>query len=289
MALPALSACATETTIDLSLTLGRERPQGGEATWLLTRTFDGQDKPWMSVARRDDGYLIRVHGSADFHVDLSGSQIDCVPVLGCPEADLEQLFLDQIIPQVLHLRGQPSFHASAIVTADGRVVGFLGNSGAGKSTMAAALGGGHGSVCDDSLSLRIEGDQISVFPGYPSVRLASDSATALCSDRDELNVVAPRTNKLRVPMKSEASARLLSQLYVLDAGDHPSPEKIPLSKRDALLELAKYVHRLDPNDRERLREEMNLLEAVVLRVPVALLRYRHDYDDIAKVRALVLP
>ncbi len=44
-------------------------------------------------------------------------------------------------------------HASAIATDDGRVVGFVGPSGAGKTTLVAALARTHGYVTDEALAI----------------------------------------------------------------------------------------------------------------------------------------
>lgn len=54
-------------------------------------------------------------------------------------------------------------HASAVALDDGRVIGFVGPSGRGKTTAAQALGRAHGYVTDETLAIRPDG---SIVP-YP--------------------------------------------------------------------------------------------------------------------------
>src|SRR5262245_24890934 len=92
--------------------------------WHLVRTFEGEDAPWLSVARVPRGYLLRVHDVADFWVRADGTEIVGSPGVDCPAELLEQLLLDQILPQMLYLRGRTCLHASAVALDDGTVLGF---------------------------------------------------------------------------------------------------------------------------------------------------------------------
>lgn len=74
-----------------------------------------------------------------------------------------EVLADQITSEVTltginRLRGQAlMLHAAAISTDDGRVIGFVGPSGRGKTTASRALGAAFGYVTDETLAIRPDG------------------------------------------------------------------------------------------------------------------------------------
>lgn len=74
-----------------------------------------------------------------------------------------EVLADQITSEVTltginRLRGQAlMLHAAAVSTDDGRVVGFVGPSGRGKTTASRALGTAFGYVTDETLAIRPDG------------------------------------------------------------------------------------------------------------------------------------
>lgn len=255
--------------------------------WLVVRTFQGDTRPWLSVARLAlGGYLLRVHGLADFRVDATGSEILCAPAPNCAPASIEQLLADQVLPQVLHLRGRPCFHASAVADREGDVVAFLGPSGAGKSTLAGSFGAMCSLVSDDCLALTL-GDRVLVEPSYPSVRLFRDSAAVLSATPAELPSASPHTDKLRVARTPASGPLVLRRIHLLAASDD-GVSMTRLGAKEALLRLAEHLHRLDPLDRARLAGELSFLEQIVRRVPIVRLAYPRSFDALAEVRARVL-
>jgi len=188
--------------------------------WLVVRTFPQEERAWLSAARVAGGYLLRVHDLADFVVDAGGTKVLCAPEPGCDEATLEQLLVDQILPQVLHLRGRFSLHASSVAWTSDAVVGFAGLSGAGKSTLAASLAQGRSLVSDDCLAITLSSAGVLVHPSYPSARLCRDSAQALFGNRAALELASPRTSKLRVALPVSSGPLVLRRLYILEEHFH---------------------------------------------------------------------
>src|SRR5262249_52962005 len=87
-----------------------------------------------------------------------------------------------VIPRVLHLRGTTCLHASAVLL-DGKLLAFSGASGAGKSTIAAALAArGCQLVSDDVLPLRVTPTCLLAGPGLPELRLYPAAAVRLGID-----------------------------------------------------------------------------------------------------------
>ncbi len=247
---------------------------------------DSVDAPGKPSTHRD--FLLRIHGLADFVVDGRGESILCAPASNCAPESVEQLLVDQIIPRVMHLRGEPCLHSSAVALPSQGVIALLGETGAGKSTTCAALCERGGvAVCDDSLAVRMEGSRVRVFPGYPSLRVWSDSARALYGSADTLPLASPRTDKRRVLGPTAEEPLYLTRVLVLGHGEG-DPELCPLSGLEAVRELTLCLPRLDPEGTEPLDAEFRLLTDLAARIPIERLRFRHDWDELDRVLELIM-
>jgi hypothetical protein len=243
----------------------------------------------VSIGRCRDGFVVRFPGHADFCIARDGAMVVGAPVDGSPPEMLAQLFLDQVLPLALHARGTFSFHASS-VALDGRaLVAFVGQTGAGKSTLATSLARAAPDILfsDDCLAIAATSSGVIAHPSYASARLWPESADALFSDRGALPLASPRTAKLRAALPAAAESMPLRRLYLIESGEGP-PAVSPLGRRDALIRLAGHLYRLDIGDRARLAGELDLLEAVVARVPVAVLAYRRAYEELPAVREVIV-
>lgn len=115
-------------------------------------------------------------------------------------------------------------HGSA-VAIEGQGVGFLGRSGTGKSTIAAALHSlGHSFVSDDLTAVSIPETGPQVVPSYPRLKLWADAAHSLDMFSDDLPRVHPGYDKRIVDVESgfSSSPQPLRRLYVLDIGEKVS-------------------------------------------------------------------
>jgi hypothetical protein len=243
----------------------------------------------ISFARLDDGYLLRCHGLADFHVAADGAIVRCDARKNCPAATLRHLLLDQVMPLVLALRGAIVLHGSGVHIDGIGVVAFVGAAGAGKSTLAAALGvSGHQIVADDSLVVRRLGARPVVVPGYPGARLWRDATRGLGLPTPG-TAVAHYTSKRRVvapALPFRRAAGPLKAIFVLgrrrgDAGARVSrataaPAAIgrPVAPRDRLIALTRCAFVLDVQDRAQLAAMFSGLAWLVSCVPVLRLHLR---------------
>lgn len=116
----------------------------------LDRTF---------LRRRDGSYLLRFRGLCDFEIDAKLQNVAVRRVEQDNQWDVSaaegaELLLAGAIPSfVLAMLGHVVLHASAVAW-EGRAVAFVGQSGQGKSTMAALLcGAGASLITDDALRL----------------------------------------------------------------------------------------------------------------------------------------
>lgn len=146
---------------------------------------------------------------------------------------------------LLHQRGFLVLHSSVVARA-GDAVAFLGDSGWGKSTIAAALHAkGYDLVADDVGAITIGPDGPHVLPGYPQVKLWPDAAALLGETPENLPLLHPRFDKRGWPAARGFSSepRRLVRTYVIAPGSAPAIER--LEPREACFEVMShwYGHR----------------------------------------------
>ena len=93
---------------------------------------------WTQFFRAGSEYLLRFPQLADFLVSAGGDTVTCYPVPGVTSDTVEHLYHNQVLPLALSKQELTTFHASAIV-ANGKAMAFIGESGRGKSTLAASF------------------------------------------------------------------------------------------------------------------------------------------------------
>lgn len=116
---------------------------------------------------------LRVHGIADFLMELETGRIDCVPQPASDPGYVPILITGLVLSCYLLLQGHRVLHASAVqVDEIGGAIALLGSSGMGKSTVATMLAAGGGRlVSDDVLRLDPRGDDLMCVLGVNETRL----------------------------------------------------------------------------------------------------------------------
>ena len=133
----------------------------------------------FTIHRCHRGFILPFPEPTDFEMTADGLTARCAPVPGTPPPLYEHLYLNQVKPLMLSYQGRLVFHASAVVTRSGAIA-FLGASGRGKSTLAAAFAAAGGTLLtDDGLLLDETGGAFRVVPGHASIRLRGDSRREL--------------------------------------------------------------------------------------------------------------
>lgn len=146
----------------------------------------------------------------------AGHRITVDPAPGALISHVRFHLLSTALVVLLIQRGNLLLHGSAVSMGD-HAVGFLGDGGMGKSTLAAQLGlMGCPIVSDDLLVFTEEDGDIWVSPGPPFLKLWPDSASELLLD-NVANVGTRASVKLRANAPTLfARARLpLKKLFVL--------------------------------------------------------------------------
>jgi len=265
------------------------------ARWFLRSTFSNSDGLAL-CGKIEGGYLLRYLGFADFIVDSAGRELRCARVEpGTSPQTLRHLLLDRVLPLVLNLVGHDVLHATAVVTARG-VCAFIGPAGAGKSTIAASFAAaGYTIFCDDCLVVKVNGG-ILCTPGYPGVRLWTDSFPAL---GDQFATVC-------TPAGTNSKFRILGDGGTFPDGLHPliaiyrisrATDRRPalsaarvehLTGSEAFIELASSAYVLDVTEQSTLRRHFRFIERLVTGIPVGRLWLPNDLGLLPAARRMIL-
>lgn len=251
---------------------------------------------WFSCARlRNDSYYIRWKGLWDFLVSAKGKRITARRI----GAESMESFYDYLLTQVLSFallrQGIEPLHASVVVI-DGRAVGFLGDSGHGKSTLVANfLKSGFPLVTDDMLVLQRRNGRFMAHPGLPRIKLFPRRAMTLLGRRVNGARMNPSTSKKVVPLRSDEACRVsvpLHSLYVLNPpATAMRNQKVMirrLSRREAFVALIQNTFNYKMNVPERLKSNFLFNSSLAMITPVSALSYPRTFSSLAIVRNAVL-
>jgi hypothetical protein len=250
----------------------------------------------LSYVRKQSHSIFRFPRVADFIVSADHRSIRCVTQSDTSLETVKHLLLDLVLPRVLSQRGQMVIHASCVLIPGGTVA-FMGASGAGKSTIAAALHSrGFPILSDDCLLLQERGDLIYGAPSYVTLRLWPDSVTGVFGDDMPTRPVTHQSSKKRLLLPQgdtapKEGAFPLHAIYCLDRAPRHS-EGIDIrrqtSKRDAFLTLARNSFQLNTIDLESIDEMFTSVERIITAVPLYSLNFRRDYDNLDALCRAVL-
>lgn len=168
-----------------------------------------------------------------------GKEVCIIPEREVEHSRIRLNLVGVVMAFVLYQRGLLVLHA-ACNSMKGGAVGFIGESGFGKSSMAVALYlRGFSLLTDDVLAIETAGDFPIGYAGFPQVKLDPESAVSLNIARDRLHELHSSQQKLglRLATGFESSSLPLRCLYILGQGD--SVVITPLSPSQSLIELVR--------------------------------------------------
>jgi hypothetical protein len=169
-------------------------------------------------------------GSAEI---FNGQDIALTPFEDVEASIFSFAILGPIIALVLHSRHFLTLHASC-ASLNGKAVAFMGDKGAGKSTiMAATIAAGHQLVADDIAALRRDANVDVCRHGYPLMKVSDASLAAfpaLVANGGEV-VAAPIGDKhlVRFPTQPQDDVPILG-LFVLTRGVQPAIKRLELEE-----------------------------------------------------------
>jgi hypothetical protein len=173
-----------------------------------------------------------------FHI-RGGREIVVDPL---PDADpllLRAMLQGRLMAYLLRQRGCLPLHASA-VAIDGQAILFLGESGAGKSTTAAAFySRGHSVLADDVGAVRVVDGVVELRTAWPGLRLLDDS-TEIIRHRAAASGFQYDKHVYRLLRPESAGSNPVKRIYfleyaMLDCRPPVRTDLIPESSAVALL------------------------------------------------------
>lgn len=161
---PAAPGAEPDLVVRLGLPVERKLPVP-EGTQVAR--VDGPDGPSFSVVRaQDDSFLLRFHGACDIQVSADLAEAVVRPALGAPAGIESVLAAGALLAFQLYQRGHLVLHASAVDLGESALA-FVGQSGMGKSTMAAVMCAAGARLITDDV-LRVDDES-----GTPLARLGA--------------------------------------------------------------------------------------------------------------------
>ena len=192
--------------------------QRGELLYESKLQFGGI--PYYVLHRTDRGDMFSY--CDDVHILLESNRITAYTTEKERYRILQSRLLSSAIAYWLEQRGVTMLHASSIKVGEG-AVGFLADSGMGKSTMAANfVARGNEMLGDDLLACRVVEQHAEVLPMFPSLRLYSAQVERFFGATDGIETVQPYEDKLRLDVGAHGYGRFcgitqkLSCLYFLE-------------------------------------------------------------------------
>lgn len=229
--------------------------------------FDGRaflaGRERQLICRHQQGnYLFEVEDLGQFLLEHKGPALRVVAATsGVTEELLAEVLLGPLLALALATDDVLLLHASACEVA-GQIVLFLGESGTGKSTLAANLGGNL--LADDQVA--IDAISIEMLPEFPQPKLAPERLESL---------------------RGAGRRRVGSVVLLEKAGPENEPDLSPLSPMIAAAGILRHTTAARCFDSRLLRKHLDFAAALVAQIPCQRLVYPHRDDVFPRIAALL--
>jgi hypothetical protein len=244
---------------------------------------------------RDGSTYVRWEGVGEFLISPDGRQITGRQDDEAHEESFQVYLLGQALSYALVKQGFEPLHATAIVV-NGEAVVLLGNSGFGKSSLAACfLDAGHRLLTDDLLILRPTGQGIMAYPGPPRIKLFPKLARRFRHEAARGIAMSLESKKLILPLRHAQSVRHPVPLGGIYALLPPRPiarrqavRLTPLSPRESFIALVKNTFNYRIVNPARLERQFDAAAGVVSVMPVKKVSYPRILARLPEVRDALL-
>jgi hypothetical protein len=244
---------------------------------------------------RDGSTYLRWEGLSEFLVSADGLRITFGWIGPASWEAFQVYLLGQALSFALVKRGYEPLHATSVV-AEGRAVVFLGDSGFGKSSLAACfLRAGHQLLTDDLLLLREGPGGFRAYPGPPRIKLLPDMAGRFLGKGvtgPPMNLDTEKRVIALAPHQRCVTPVPLGAIYALG-----SPREVArkqrvrierLSSRQAFVTLVASTFNRTIVGADRLQRQFHATARLAAVVPVKKLVYPRRLESLPLVRELVL-
>lgn len=193
-----------------------------------------------------DAFLFATPSGTCFHY-RRGAGIAVNQAKSGSDEETDLFYHGTVYGGVAWLNGLVPLHASSVVSQD-KVIAFTGDSGEGKSTMAAALARhGFSHRSDDVLLVETSGDTITAWPDRDRIKLCDDAFEMVEASR-QAPVEAGSGKFFAVidcPGIDAGGPLPLTDLIVLQTAEHGEPQLEPCTGSAKMPHLIKSMYRIE--------------------------------------------
>lgn len=288
--------CESNSVIQIQV--GGQSGFKGQAPNWFHEWSDSHGNISISVGRVEDDYLLRFPNVAEFLIDIDSNVIQCFFDPDTSPDTIQHLLVDQVVPRILGQQGQLVVHAGCVMMPNGEAIAFLGDSGWGKSTLAASFyESGLQLLTDDCLLIDMQANKAVGIPNYAGVRLFNDSADQVIGQSSPLFPVAHYTDKKRLIMHGDQNnnserASLEAIFLLVDPMECDQQTVVNIEAVTGVGEMMEIIKRmfvLDVTDKQ-LQASLfkKVAELLASGVPIYRLSYPRDYSLLSRVRDSVI-
>ncbi len=254
------------------------------------------DDSWYQLGILDDGaFYARWTGVGEFLVSLDGHKIICHQFDIATSESFHVYLLGQALSFALVRSGLEPTHATTVVI-NGEAVVFLGDSGVGKSTLAASfVNAGHSLLTDDLLVFKTVENRVIGFPGPARIKLFPKIAKRFLSNASDGVCMNPDTRKLILPLDDSDKHLIpvpVRVIYSLLPADNDIDDKTvhveALSSREGFVELVKNTYNTRIVNSHRLSQQLEQTSNVAARVPVRRLLIPRGLDQLLSFQNMII-
>lgn len=245
--------------------------------WARSQDRAPSGHPWLTMQRfiDDGGFYCQFGNHIEFAIDGTGKHIWSAALCEDSISTATPYLYGFVFGLAFYLQGATCLHASAVIVEDKAVL-FVGDSGYGKSSLAAAFVlQGYPLLTDDLVVLKPRNHSFLIPPAVPAIRLQADTADLMFGSNHTLPQSDVDSDKYQYELdeKSPLFARHatpLAAIYLLSKANlsHKSRAITQLSKRESLLNLSRFGYLPSLMDTKMRRTEFETLASLVRTIPV---------------------
>ncbi|MDJ0736125.1 MAG: hypothetical protein QNJ47_19020 [Nostocaceae cyanobacterium] len=217
-----------------------------------------------------------------------GREIIIEPLPNVDESLLRTVVLGPVLCVLLGQRGLLVLHASCI-NINNKAVAFMGGSGWGKSTLAAAFHHhGYDVLTDDVMPIKITENKALVFPAYPQMKVSPEALISLGKNTKSLSKVYENSRKLsyKFPNGFQQNPLPLQQIYVLGKGS--KHEITPIQPQNTFLELVRHTRTINSlTEKQFVSNHLHLCTQLIKIVSFSRFTRKPSLADLPKLVKLV--
>lgn len=196
--------------------------------------------PWSFDVSREQA-LLYFSGVAIFRLQ-GGCEIHVYPVVDADYRLIELYLSGTVISVLLYQRRSLVFHASCVAVAEQGAVLFAGESGAGKSSLAAAhYCRGHVLLSDDASALSEKHGVVTVVPAFPQMKVSREMVHLFDFDEKKLLPVHPSEQKMFYPCRKPYPTDPVPVRAICILAQGTKNRVTPLDARQSMIEAVRHT------------------------------------------------